>query len=290
MSMSMIRGIAGLPRPTIPRTGIAQVHPATFVPAVDNPAYVDQLGEFNRLVAQGADPRDVWSQTGIYSGALSGNIPVAEISDHEADFISGAPPVTGEEKYAYNPLDEFFSHPELFEMYPRLAETNLITTDQTPDSERRGSYRPESFSGPAAIRLSLDEENPNKTSARSVLIHEGQHGVQHLGGMPMGISPNVLADLGVGQYIAENYPDYMDMVPEDRRLTEAQLEYVRSNPDFTEDDIYAYLFSPGEAMARATQGRLGLDNAGRRALYPEDSLDVPVAGLEAFLDAIDATK
>tara|TARA_R110000822_G_scaffold184415_7_gene323764 strand:+ start:5651 stop:5986 length:336 start_codon:yes stop_codon:yes gene_type:complete len=104
--------------------------------------------------------------------------------------------------------------------------------------------------------------------------------------MPTGTSPKTLADLGVGQYLAENYPDYMDMVPDNRRLTEAQLDYVRSNPDFTEDDIYAYLFSPGEALARATQNRLDLDDAGRRATYPEDSLDVPDAGIRAVHDFV----
>ena len=117
-------GIAALLGKNV-KAQVPQPLPITFVPAEDNPAYADQLAEFNRLVGTGTDPREVWAQTGIYSGAATGDVPVAEISDHEADFVGGAPPVTGLNQHEYNPLGDLFDHPELFAMYPQLADVNL---------------------------------------------------------------------------------------------------------------------------------------------------------------------
>lgn len=287
---SSIRGIASLPRsiPAPAPAGLAQLQRATFLPAADNPDYADRLAEFNRLQAAGVDGRDLWEQTGIYASAATGGVPVYEIPDNNADFVGGTPPVTGP---GYNPMGESFDHPELYAAHPRSADVNLQITDQTPDSTRRGYFRPGSLRDAPTVGLSLDEGDMDKTSARSILLHENQHFVANeTVGMPGGADPRTLTD--VAQYLNLNYPDWRNLVPEDRQLTDAQLSTIRMNPDpgLTEDNVYTYLFSPGEALARATQSRMDLTADERIPAYPGDSLDVPIEGVEMYLDAYRALR
>tara|TARA_R110000782_G_C14732961_1_gene405384 strand:+ start:134 stop:1018 length:885 start_codon:yes stop_codon:yes gene_type:complete len=288
------KGLGGLITSLLDGSGPEMLQRATFVPAEGNPAFADQLDEFNRLKGEGVGDRSVWEQTGIYAGAATGNTPVAEITDDSADFLDGLPPVTGVDNNEYNPLGKAFNHPELFDQDPSqypLADINLETTDQTPASTRKGYYHPGNLREAEKIFLSLGEETPDSTSARSVLLHELQHAVQERHEhMPGGASPSSLNELGVGQYLADNSPDFMELVPEDRRLTEEQLEYIDSNPEFTVNDVYAYLFNDGEALARATQNRRDLTDEERRAKFPEDSLDVPSEALILYQEAVSALK
>ena len=274
--MSIFRGIAGLPSALPTRTGDAQLQRATFVPTRNDPTYADQLDEYNRLMGQGATPEEAWSQTGIYSGPATGGVTVAEIDDSAAGFPGGNLPTTGDT--TYSPLGESFNHPELFEYNPTLADINLRVDGLSGAAE--GSYD----NRLNTINLGVDNGTDR---ARSVLLHELQHAVQYTDpNMPTGISATRLNEYGVGQHLAELYPDYMEFVPEERRLTEEQLAYIAEHPNMTTDDVYAYFFSPGEALARASQKRRELSAAERREVFPEDSLDVANEGIAAFRSAI----
>tara|TARA_R110000764_G_C10928052_1_gene374680 strand:+ start:69 stop:923 length:855 start_codon:yes stop_codon:yes gene_type:complete len=278
--MSIFRGIAGLPSALPTRAGDAQLQQATFVPAVDNPTYADQLKQYEELIAQGVTSRDAWAQTGIYAGPATGDVPVAEIDDSTAGFPGGELPTTGDT--TYSPLGESFNHPELFEYDPTLADINLRVDGLSGTAE--GSYREGDLANAERIRLGVDN---GADRARSVLLHELQHAAQQRNSeMPGGMSPRRLNEYGVGQYLAEAFPNYMDLVPEERRLTEEQLAYIAENPDMTTDDVYAYFFSPGEALARATQERRDLSAAERLEVFPEDSLDTPNEGLAAYIRSV----
>lgn len=253
----------------------APVRKATFVPAEDHPTYADQMSEYNSLMEQGVTPEEAWAQTGIYAGPATGGVPVAEIDDSAAGFVGGDLPTTDS---LYNPLDSFFDHPKLFEFDRTLGDIDSSFVELS--SGRGGYYSPPTFSKPEGIRLA-DTMDPDR--AREVLPHELQHAVQQrFPDMPGGISPYRLNRYGVGELLAKEYPNYMEFVPEHRQLTEEQLEIVNADPKMTVDDIYAYFFSPGEALARATQERRDLSADERRDIFPEDSLDVLPGGIKAL--------
>lgn len=273
--MNMRRGLASLPS-----ASPAQAQKATFVPAEGVPAYADQLHEYKRLMEQGATPEEAWAQTGIYAGFATGGVPVAEIDDSTAGFVGGNLPTTDDP--IYNPLDTFLEHPELFEYDRTLGNIDLGFKELEPGS--KGYYTPPTLHKPEGIRLA---DTMDYDRALEVLLHELQHGVQERHpDMPSGDNPYQLNRMGIGKILAEKYPNYMEFVPESRQLTEKQLALVNANPGFTVDDVYAYFFSPGEALARATQKRQNLSADERRDIFPEDSLDVLPGGIEAYLKAV----
>lgn len=173
-------------------------------------------------------------------------------------------------------MGEALKHDELYAAYPSTANTKFNWMEMPAGT--KGEYSPESG---IALNMGIFGKD-----AESFAAHEMQHAIQSREGWAKGgsVAP------------AE---DYAALV---KRSNSAQDGYLRAkaaggmdpdsglsiatfqkNIDGLSDQISkwvdpyeTYRRLAGEAEARATQARLPLDDAGRRAMFPADSYDVPL--------------
>jgi len=130
-------------------------------------------------------------------------------------------------------------------------------------------------------------------TGRSTMLHELQHAVQEREGFARGGNTREMAIekdalLGRAAYLnaeLSNSARVMDREPKDSlRYAQAREDYdaamaekLRMNPSIFQSepkDLYRRL--AGEAEARATQARMNMTPAERRAMFPYESYDVPV--------------
>ena len=122
--------------------------------------------------------KEIWEETGWIKDK-EGNWTF-EISDREAR-------ITGKR---HGRAEDILTHPELYKAYPELQEIPQIRYQGSGRSQ--GYFKPldlgdvRKYIGRIANKLD-PEFNPEEF--KSVQLHELQHGVQHLEGLPMGGSP-----------------------------------------------------------------------------------------------------
>ena len=212
------------------------------------------------MTAQGVAPRQIWSETGTWK-APDGKWR-QEIPDNEAtlksqsqsivDYMTGPGPAT----YPSN-LNSLIDHPQLLQAYPELQDLPVVMKNGFG-----GSYSID-YHGPSLEVGSKHSggnfSNPQAT--KSTASHELQHVIQDKEGWAQGGSPD---DAVLMPFVRKMYSENIDgFNGEGHELM--KMAKVR-----------AYENLAGEAEARATQARLGMDAAQRRATFPEDSYDVPV--------------
>jgi hypothetical protein len=266
------------------------------------------------LAAKGVEPRAIWSETGTWKGPdgkwrqeipdnlaqiTSGNISSDQMRAvnggewiRESDFLS---------KFANTPeakairtrasmrnggvlnddtprLFDTLSHNRLADSYPELNQIRVALDDKMPIGNAAFAE------GNNAIVMSPMKD----ADALSSKLHEVQHAIQNKEGWSRGGAPGANGltwdELsGEGRKIYENSRNHYDdpilkdifegsapLKPWDEMTPISRTPYIEQ----AQEGVYRRL--AGEAEARAVEKRLPLNAAQRRALFPEDSYDVPI--------------
>lgn len=142
-------------------------------------------------VARGDHPNEVRMVTGWEQNPIDKQWRF-EIPDNKAA-MAYMPPSVGDK--ATGSVSSLMSHPDLFKNYPDLKGLRLDLTKTTAsklgpnDTSLSGSYYPQS--GPVPPRIEVGA--PNYAGARTVGLHELQHGVQDIEGFTPGSDPSYFA-------------------------------------------------------------------------------------------------
>jgi hypothetical protein len=251
------------------------------------------------LEKAGVNSRAIWSETGNWRGP-DGNWR-QEISDEAARYV-GAPQGAA--------AREALQHPQLTAAYPDVMQTPVYTNPTTDTSKfqqdridlglmgaqgpkstllhevQHGIQQQEGFArggNPETVRLAtLGDVYPPTLMP---IIDEYRDLWRSLKGQER---PKTPVGLSMKSTDIDDYYDAVDDLkdPELRKKFTAILDKIdveRQNLwGFDEGimaqkrDYDAYKRLAGEAEARATQSRMNLTPAQRRALFPEESYDVPL--------------
>jgi len=199
------------------------------------------------------------------------------------------------------PLPMVLDHPALFAAYPQMANVRVKTFPSAPDDGTVAyfAFWPGNF-GLSKIFV-RDQYSIDPDLFRSALIHETQHGVQHLEGFAPGATPDAFKDSGtvapellakMRTYvdIAENATElacppqhFAEVSGQSADIVERITSWVHQGnweaniASFRRDlmsPYQLYLHEAGEVEARNTQQRLFLNGEQRAELFPGDTLDV----------------
>lgn len=152
-------------------------------------ADLDALKRAQTLEATGAPREAIWNDTGWFKGA-DGQWRF-EIDDSASLYNQNAMapkdygPVMGREGAARDVL----THPSIYDAYPDLAGMPVAQTNY--GGGQQGLYMPKGAYAPEMIGLESGTINSN---ARSTLLHEMQHAIQHHEGFANGGSPKSMGD------------------------------------------------------------------------------------------------
>jgi hypothetical protein len=131
-------------------------------------ADLDAMAKAEKLAAEGADPREIYQQTGWFQGA--DKQWRFEIDDSAARFAGMGRGPVGDRKL----LPEVLQHPELEAAYPSLYKYTWVERD-TAAPDNLGEYHPQRD----MIRLATRRTGAgSKTGQGSTVLHELQHAVQ----------------------------------------------------------------------------------------------------------------
>ncbi len=194
-----------------------------------------------QMAAEGVDPRTIWKETGNWRGP-DGHWR-QEIPDNKAklrlDFES-MPRYkdTYLNKQVDMPIGGVLDHPDLYRAYPEMLRKIRVS-----EIQKQPDWIPDSLTS-GGYRESYHQNNPAKIdvraktgeNAKSMLMHEIQHDIQQA----------------------------------------REMDWARGGNESSSGGFDAYRNLAGEAEARATQSRMNLTPEQRRALFPEDSYDVPI--------------
>jgi hypothetical protein len=227
--------------------------------------------QFLKLEKSGVSPEDAWKQTGVFRG-LDNDLR-QEISDKPA-FLKGSGSYGDVVMNRLSALENaglrqsgdpvnvssIYYHPELFRAYPSLAKTEaeFMPKGQTATGQMGGNI------------LRMQYDLPNKP-AKSVMLHELQHGVQSFEGFSPGANTKdiKLSDIPA-VYIkrAEKLMNKAQKLTDQDKLQEANNVMSERNRVLEQGRYAAYKRNAGEVEARLTQRRMDLTDAERRANFP----------------------
>ena len=198
----------------------------------------------------GVPAKQIWSETGTFRGA-DGKLR-QEIDDSGATF-SGLPMKPA-------PVNASLQHDPFSAAYPNEMQMPAMYSSTLAPGVR-AQYG--TFEGETGILGAADTDT-------STMLHELQHAVQAREGFARGGNP-------------EEFTNYSNALK--RAKANAGVDPVTGDADFViedqikrygEDPYEAYRRLAGEAEARATQARMNMTPAQRRATFPYESYDVPV--------------
>lgn len=245
-----------------------------------------QAAKAVQLEKAGVDARKIWSETGNWRGP--DGMWRQEIPDNKA-YIKGQQGTVSDAVGKFgNKLSQVMEHSRLEKAYPEL---NAMPIEVGGSSH--GAYGTDLYGDPG-IRIGAN------VKGASTPLHEVQHAIQDIEGFATGgnsglsewaspaMRPHLLR-ISNEEFAKAKPPTYEqfwggEVTPEG---TKAYQDFVKqwSSKDYQAQlqraiqegaPAKAYPLLAGEAEARATQARIPLDAAQRRALYPEDSYDVPM--------------
>ena len=193
----------------------------------------------------GLSPQEIWSETGNWK-APDGNWK-QEITDKYAEFrtnfdASIASKVNNYKGGLEGELGGMYRNPELYSAYPELLSNTRLTVTKLPD------WLPESANTAQYQRTfggknKIESRNKTEEGALGSTTHELQHAVQNQEGWQSGGTEMMFRDL----------------------------------PDLSAFEQYRRMAS--EAEARAAASRRTLTPEQRRAIFPEESYDLPLGQL-----------
>lgn len=303
-------GIGGTskPRPEVMEAGLAVTDllptsaaakgAALAVPALAGIFMGPKSKTWDALAAQkakmladiGTDPRTIWQQTGTWKGPDGKwrqeiDDSSSRLDERSLRYFEAA---QANSPLRMDKLSGVLSHRKAYGAYPATQDIGLDLTS----SQKGGAYAAQTSTGPEAIALG---QTPD---AKSTLLHELQHAIQQREGFAKGGSPSsmilTLEDLAnqkrqqaqeMFRISSANDPldplrlvkpgarkKGMELEKEARELDSKALAAYRSEQ--AKFDLYQRL--GGEAEARATQSRMNMTPEQRRAIFPEESYDVPL--------------
>jgi ribosomal protein L24 len=220
-------------------------------------------------LAKGEDPEQVRQDTGWHLGK-DGKWRF-EIDDAQARL---KPLRDGIDGFQYNndTLENIIDHPALFAAYPKLR--NLLTGIEVDPSlkESSGVYR----EGTAGDKYTFGREPEINVKANtadkalSTLLHEIQHGIQHIEGFALGSNPRA----------AKLRPEFKQLVNETKQKSakagwdsiSTATDDEANNEALLADIVYRRHY--GETEARNTQARQTMNAEARRLVPPSMTQDV----------------
>lgn len=222
-----------------------------------------------KLEKAGADPKAIWRETVNLKG-LDG-MWRQEIDDSAAnlienktarDFMAGPGPA----EYPLGPIGGFLEHPLMNKAYPDAMQIKARLV-----KGNGGSYIPNTGFG--------EGFNLPSIGTKSTTLHELQHAIQQREGFAKGGSPSEFAGQNTDRALKELIAQQTQGL--DPFSSQAQSIRDKLFDSLAKDDAIGYpqkLYRrlAGEAEARATQARMNMTPAERRATFPYDSYDVPV--------------
>ncbi|WP_075882084.1 LPD38 domain-containing protein [Vreelandella massiliensis] len=246
------------------------------------------LGSAQERIERGDDPETVRQETGWFRGP--DERWRFEINDSGARYLPVANGTAGE--LWTESLDRVIDHPALFAAYPGLRSLDVVSARGM--GERRGQ-----FSASNSEIILNAERSP--LDQFSTLLHEIQHGIQHLEGFATGGDPSSyrlpplkekwLKDRvhALGRQSGENAAKLkeqyragdltLDQVQQGIRQYADKIglnELRRQLREGDERGAYRYYQRlAGEVEARNTQARQGMTAEERDATSPLDTADVP---------------
>lgn len=178
------------------------------------------------------------------------------------------------------PLGGVIDHKALYQAYPDVGD---IKTHFMPVDRMRGS------SGSYAAKHDRMTLTDTPKDQSSIALHEIQHAIQHREGWNPGGSPSQFSDQVPYEDLISRVNKQQDAylrakesggIDPSTGLSQSMIgdhidKMIKKINDWKSPDEQ-YRLLAGEAEARATQARIPLDAAQRRALFPEDSYDVPI--------------
>ena len=228
------------------------------------------------MEAAGKTPGQIQEATGYHRGADGQWLH--EISDRSANLNEEAIKNTEKTGQAI-PLREAIRHSRLASAYPELMDKIKVKMDTNLPAY--GQYDPRTHT----ITLNhLDFLNDGEESAKSVLLHEIMHGVQHHEGLPFGTSPEryiregkqlrkqtkeMVAHLNEKAKTAMSQGDMGRVAELARRakVFEERLNGKLSPKAIRENAELMYKHSAGENQSRDVQARMDMTSDELRRSY-----------------------
>jgi len=219
------------------------------------------LGKAQELAASGASRDDIWNQTGWFQG-VDGKWRF-EIDDSAAELSGVKPDKAG--MFQKSKSGEFtsLSHPEYEAAY---GDVPAMYGKYGPDLEPKGAYMPD-LSG--QNRPYLQAQGVDPSDARSIALHELQHGVQNFedfakGGNWREMLTTPEAQTAVADRVRQMKAAGANLSEEDM-ISNAESEVAHQ--------LYKRL--AGETEARNVQRRRKFSAENRRSIPPWETQDVP---------------
>lgn len=206
-------------------------------------ADIDKLIYANGMRKEGIHPDKILGETGWFKSPADDKWKF-EIPDNNSRMISHGLDYSQEGRFFTGPAEAMFQHPELYKAYPELKNVKMYNTvyGNPPNGVGKGSYDMNARVANIAA--------PDLANARSVALHELQHGVQ-----------------GVENFARGGDPRYMALLQE---KTPLKLPLPLQNAD--PHQIYGSL--AGEVEARNVQKRMDFEPYERKLVPPWDSHDL----------------
>lgn len=213
-----------------------------------------------------------YARTGgeIVDAALSGNKDLALKLSNDRSGLTNLLSEMGNRQYG--PVSSFLKHGELGKAYPEVYNLHTrIDPSELADGAKAHYFQGSPFQGEQIVL----GNKPVFSGDKSSLIHELQHSIQQREGWARGGSPEGIARDPLS-YVSPTDIDYAKTLPAYNASPDKD-GFIRSFAQMRlGNPSEAYWKLAGEAEARATQSRLNMDAAQRRATFPEDSYDVPI--------------
>jgi hypothetical protein len=245
-------------------------------------ADLDALKMAQELAKGGASREDIWNKTGWFQGAdKKWRFEIDDTASRITDKVYND--VIKEGSY-YGALSPAFEHPELYRAYPSLSGANATLHAKRDPG---GAYTQLYGGG-----HSIEAFGPSTTAQRSVVLHEGQHGIQNIEGFSRGGSPE-------GGLLNYDAPKVRALQQEQAKVQEqlAKTKYGSDEFDRLLNKSYdlerqmekeaafaGYRELAGEAEARNVQTRRNMTPEERRATPPWTTSDIPFEKQRVLLD------
>jgi hypothetical protein len=150
----------------------------TFGGKLAKTANQEMLARAMRMTEEGHPRESIWNQTGWFQGP--DKKWRFEIPDQRST-------VALNKENLFGTADQVFEHPELYEAYPSLARHVVdVNPEAALERQRTGGFTPSKDPFRSGyIKVNAGGAEPSE-QARSVLLHEMQHGVQDIEGFSGG--------------------------------------------------------------------------------------------------------
>lgn len=235
--MAMALAGAGAPAAEVGAAGI-------FGGKLAKTADIKALIEANKMNEAGKTQAAIFGDTGWFKNPTDHKWKF-EIPDTGSRVLQHQLDYTKDGRFLAGSSGDIFQHSKLYEAYPELAKHKMYNTvlHDPVNGIGRGQFNGNTI--PPIVSI----EAPNLNNAKSVALHEMQHGVQRLENFAPGGNVNSMA------YLQEKFPENLP------------LHEVKSDP------VALYKRLAGEVESRNVQKRMDFDPSYRRIVPPWETHD-----------------